>query len=98
MKFLATIVVMLAAGAFALPNGASVNEVSSVDSTAGELTTLTKADICPPPENCYYDGTAPFCAGACPTGYQDCGRSPTGCGASCITGIKVFCCRGSCPN
>jgi len=89
---------MLAAGAFALPNSASVNEVSSVDSTAGELTTLNKADFCPPPENCYYDGTAPFCAGACPTGYQDCGRSSTGCGASCVTGIKIFCCRGSCPN
>lgn len=89
---------MFAAGAFALPNGASVNEISGVDRATGELTTSTKTDICPPPENCFYDGTAPFCAGACPTGYQECNRSGSGCGASCVTGWKILCCRGSCPN
>ena len=97
MKVLATIVTLFAAGVFSIPNGASVNEVSGVGNTADGLITLAKADVCPPPNDCYYDGTAPFCAGACPTGYQDCGRSGTGCGASCVTGLKVFCCRGPCP-
>ncbi|OCL13495.1 hypothetical protein AOQ84DRAFT_372126 [Glonium stellatum] len=48
--------------------------------------------------DCYWDGTAPFCAGGCPQDYSDCGRSTYGDGAACWTGIKVYCCRGSCPD
>ncbi|KAI0665293.1 hypothetical protein C8Q70DRAFT_44250 [Cubamyces menziesii] len=42
---------------------------------------------------CYWDGVAPFCNGACPYGYIDCGRSYRGDGRRCVTGIKVWCCR-----
>jgi hypothetical protein len=43
-------------------------------------------------------GTAPFCAGSCPSGWQElqrlscCGsNSAPGCGACCWTGNKVLC-------
>ncbi|KAI0332544.1 hypothetical protein GY45DRAFT_1335441 [Cubamyces sp. BRFM 1775] len=49
----------------------------------------TALDVSP----CYWDGTAPFCAGSCPAGYVDCGRDACGDGACCWTGIKVYCCR-----
>ncbi|KAI0332543.1 hypothetical protein GY45DRAFT_454758 [Cubamyces sp. BRFM 1775] len=42
---------------------------------------------------CYWDGVAPFCNGACPYGYVDCGRDYCGDGFCCVTGIKVWCCR-----
>ncbi|KAF4623302.1 hypothetical protein D9613_002397 [Agrocybe pediades] len=47
----------------------------------------------PAPPNCYWDGTAPFCAGACPNGYTEEIRDPYGNGACCWTGLKVLCCR-----
>lgn len=46
--------------------------------------------------NCYWDGTAPFCAGSCPSGYNDCGTSSCGDGACCMTGYKKYCCLGAC--
>jgi hypothetical protein len=42
---------------------------------------------------CYWDGTAPFCAGACPAGYTAQRRDSCGDGACCITGYKVYCCK-----
>ena len=42
---------------------------------------------------CYWDGTAPFCAGACPPGYQEQMRNSCGDGACCWTGYKVYCCK-----
>jgi hypothetical protein len=42
---------------------------------------------------CYWDGTAPFCAGGCPPGYAERGRSSCGDGACCWTGYKVYCCK-----
>jgi hypothetical protein len=48
--------------------------------------------------SCYWEGTAPFCDGSCSKGYNECGRSETGDGASCVTGSKAFCCTKSCPN
>jgi len=42
-------------------------------------------------------GTAPFCGGFCPTGWQDirhstcCGVVDPGCGACCWTGSKALC-------
>ncbi|KAI0520889.1 hypothetical protein F5B22DRAFT_644630 [Xylaria bambusicola] len=51
-----------------------------------------------PDATCYWDGTSPFCAGSCPTGYEDCATSGCGDGACCWTGYKKFCCRGGCPD
>jgi len=42
-------------------------------------------------------GTAPFCSGSCPSGWQQvkrtncCGNSDPGCGACCWTGTKALC-------
>uniref|UniRef100_A0A8H7Y0L7 Uncharacterized protein n=1 Tax=Psilocybe cubensis TaxID=181762 RepID=A0A8H7Y0L7_PSICU len=46
----------------------------------------------PAPPGCYWDGTAPFCAGFCPTGYSQQGRGSCGDGACCWTGYKYLCC------
>ena len=51
-----------------------------------------------PPEGlaagaCYWDGTAPFCAGGCPQGYTEKKRNSCGDGACCVTGYKVYCCK-----
>ncbi|KAI0105066.1 hypothetical protein GGR51DRAFT_560671 [Nemania sp. FL0031] len=48
--------------------------------------------------DCYWDGTAPFCAGSCPGGYEECGTSSCGDGACCWTGYKKYCCLGKCPE
>ncbi|KAF8914378.1 hypothetical protein CPB84DRAFT_1759111 [Gymnopilus junonius] len=45
------------------------------------------------PPGCYWDGTAPFCAGSCPTGYTEEGRGSCGDGACCWTGYKFLCCK-----
>lgn len=55
----------------------------------------TTGDITP--ADCYWDGTAPFCAGACGPGYQECGRSADGGGRTCVKGTKAMCCSQSCP-
>lgn len=47
----------------------------------------------PAPEGCYWDGTAPFCAGSCPNGYTESGRGSCGDGACCWTGYKFLCCK-----
>jgi hypothetical protein len=47
----------------------------------------------PAPQGCYWDGTAPFCAGFCPRGYEEENRGSCGDGACCITGYKVLCCK-----
>ncbi|KDR84156.1 hypothetical protein GALMADRAFT_133512 [Galerina marginata CBS 339.88] len=47
----------------------------------------------PAPPDCYWDGTAPFCVGFCPTGYYEENRGYCGDGACCWTGIKSLCCR-----
>lgn len=49
----------------------------------------------PAPPGCYWDGTAPFCAGSCPPGYTEELRGSCGDGACCWTGYKVLCCRVS---
>ncbi|KAG0707392.1 hypothetical protein DFH29DRAFT_897208 [Suillus ampliporus] len=46
--------------------------------------------------NCYWSGTAPFCAGNCQD-KTECGTSACGDGACCITGYKKYCCYGACP-
>ncbi|KAI3322303.1 hypothetical protein HD806DRAFT_536768 [Xylariaceae sp. AK1471] len=47
----------------------------------------------PAPAGCYWDGTAPFCAGSCPPGYTEENRGSCGDGACCWTGYKVLCCK-----
>ncbi|KAG1735432.1 hypothetical protein EDB19DRAFT_1103603 [Suillus lakei] len=50
--------------------------------------------------DCFWSGTAPFCAGSCegsPT--VECATSSCGDGACCWTGYKKYCCYGgSCPS
>lgn len=65
-----------------------------VDSVPQEL--VLQSDVAT--VSCYWDGTSPFCAGGCPQGYNDCGRSTSGDGATCWTGYKVHCCNGACPS
>lgn len=45
-----------------------------------------------PPPGCHWEGTAPFCAGSCTTGYIEKDRGGCGDGACCVTGIKTLCC------
>ena len=47
----------------------------------------------------YWDGTAPFCDGSCPSGCRTVGRSNCGNGACCWTGSKALCqcCGGAGP-
>uniref|UniRef100_A0A8H8CK41 Uncharacterized protein n=1 Tax=Psilocybe cubensis TaxID=181762 RepID=A0A8H8CK41_PSICU len=47
----------------------------------------------PAPPGCYWDGTAPFCAGSCPPGYTERNRGSCGDGACCWTGYKFLCCK-----
>lgn len=49
-------------------------------------------------QSCYWDGTSPFCAGGCPSGYSDCATNGCGDGACCVTGYKKYCCRGGCSR
>ncbi|KAI0327673.1 hypothetical protein GY45DRAFT_1372990 [Cubamyces sp. BRFM 1775] len=78
-----------------LATGIKAAVVESADATVTSLTagsgpsTDGALDVSP----CYWDGTAPFCAGGCSDGYVDCGRDSCGNGACCVTGIKVYCCR-----
>lgn len=39
--------------------------------------------------NCYWDGTRPFCAGSCRSGFVVRQRE----GSSCVTGSRVYCCE-----
>ena len=52
------------------------------------------------PSPCRWDGTAPFCAGQCQPGEKQVAQGQydrtdlaPGFGASCVTGIKVRCCK-----
>ena len=49
-------------------------------------------------QNCYWSGTAPFCAGGCSVGESTCGYNPCGDGKCCATGVKAYCCTGACPD
>ncbi|KAK0642771.1 hypothetical protein DIS24_g8712 [Lasiodiplodia hormozganensis] len=48
--------------------------------------------------HCFWSGTSPFCAGSCPSNYEDCRTDSCGDGACCWTGYKKYCCQGGCPN
>ncbi|KAF8914369.1 hypothetical protein CPB84DRAFT_1841081 [Gymnopilus junonius] len=45
--------------------------------------------------NCYWDGTAVFCAGSCPKGYSEEDRNSCGDGACSWTGYKSLCCKNT---
>ena len=70
-------------------NAVAVDNVEGSDVTPFKGADLDSLAVNP----CYWDGTAPFCAGSCDDGYVDCGRNSCGDGACCVTGIKVYCCR-----
>ena len=56
---------------------------------------------CPPEQDlkCEWFGTAPFCeVFECPYGWSQHGRSVTGDGARCSTGLKINCCRLADPD
>merc|ERR550519_1049521 len=61
-----------------------------VRGTGGSTNTFTRNMIpgtekgegsCDPNGVCYWDGTAPFCSGSCPIGYEECGRDDCGNGS-----------------
>ena len=59
--------------------------------------TGTKALCCSTPgRTCRWDGTAPFCDGACQAGETQAEPPPgSSSGSSCWTGSKVYCCRST---
>lgn len=44
---------------------------------------------------CKWEGKAPFCNGQCQPGWVKTGKSKTGGGKKCMTGMKVRCCQAS---
>ncbi|KAF5544861.1 hypothetical protein FNAPI_9300 [Fusarium napiforme] len=42
---------------------------------------------------CRWEGTAPYCAGECESGWSERGRSQCGDGNCCWTGSKALCCE-----
>ncbi|KAF2146168.1 uncharacterized protein K452DRAFT_294769 [Aplosporella prunicola CBS 121167] len=48
--------------------------------------------------HCYWAGTAPFCDGKCPHGYNECRTHGCGDGSCCVYGWKKYCCQNqACP-
>ncbi|KAI0895551.1 hypothetical protein F4806DRAFT_497120 [Annulohypoxylon nitens] len=70
--------------------------VAKALSTGSSILTSNQQDVAS--SSCFWSGTAPFCAGFCESGYEDCGTSSCGDGACCWTGYKKYCCRGGCPE
>ncbi|KAF8961843.1 hypothetical protein BDZ97DRAFT_1827399 [Flammula alnicola] len=66
--------------------GTNTNNTLAANVTEGANNTLAAAP------SCYWDGTAPFCAGHCGDPYVERGRDSCGDGACCWTGYKVYCC------
>ena len=98
MKFFIVFAALFATVAIASPTDAAAaapaDESAAIKyllntSPAGHMA----AEDGPPPPGCYWDGTAPFCAGSCPTGYTEKERGSCGDGACCWTGYKVLCCK-----
>ena len=101
MKFFVVIAAALATVTLAAP----AEDTKAVTNTAADQSAALKylltntpaghqaAEDGPAPPGCYWDGTAPFCAGSCPTGYTEEGRGFCGDGACCWTGYKFLCCR-----
>ncbi|GMF69767.1 unnamed protein product [Aspergillus oryzae] len=56
----------------------------------------TETDPIPAQGNCFWSGTAPFCAGSCDNAtHWECATSSCGDGACCWTGTKRHCCHKS---
>uniref|UniRef100_T1JMR0 Granulins domain-containing protein n=1 Tax=Strigamia maritima TaxID=126957 RepID=T1JMR0_STRMM len=51
-------------------------------------------------EDCYWDGTAPWCDGKCPSTFTECKDDPCGDGECCQWGLKACCCSDPelCPE
>ncbi|KAI9731522.1 MAG: hypothetical protein M1834_004642 [Cirrosporium novae-zelandiae] len=72
--------------------------VIDIHFTSNDDLTLQSGGASSITRECYWDGTSPFCAGQCPSGYVACGKNSQGDGAECLTGFKMFCCKGSCTG
>jgi hypothetical protein len=70
---------------------ASLHEDETVEEASLEAESL-ESDGTAQPEQCFWDGTAPFCEGRCPVGYKVVQMSECGDGRCCWTGWKVLCC------
>jgi len=92
MKLAVIYAIATASMAYAAPSeeGASLK-------LAGNIPQTTSGNLIPhdgpAPEGCYWDGTAPFCAGSCPNGYTESNKGSCGDGACCWTGYKSLCCK-----
>ena len=102
MKFFVVLAAVFATVAIASPADATAaaTDAKAADQSAALKYLLTNSppghqaeEDGPAPEGCYWDGTAPFCAGSCPRGYTEKGRGSCGDGACCWTGYKVLCCK-----
>ena len=108
MKFLIVLTALFATVAIASPTVAIASSADASASTAPAATDESAAikyllthppaghkvaEDGPAPDGCYWDGTAPFCAGSCPPGYEERTRGGCGDGACCITGYKFLCCK-----
>ena len=73
--------------------------ILGLDLTDGQVN-LHEAAFSTTADNCYWDGTSPFCGGSCNTdeGYIACKTDGCGPGACCVTGYKKYCCKDACPT
>ena len=98
MKFLVVLAALFATVAIASPTDAPA--AAPADESAATKYLLTHSPVGhkvaedgPAPDGCYWDGTAPFCAGSCPSAYVERTRGGCGDGACCWTGEKTLCCK-----
>ncbi|PFH62173.1 hypothetical protein XA68_14842 [Ophiocordyceps unilateralis] len=59
--------------------------------TAASPAEMSSAQVAAPDAGCYWSGTAPFCAGHCPSPYVECKQEKQ----NCWTGHKSRCCNPS---
>jgi hypothetical protein len=75
----------------ACPGGMS-REHSNNDPTRDYCCPAVATHPYKPHGNCFWTGTAPFCKGRCPAGFEAIRKNINGDGAVCVTGLKAYCC------
>ncbi|KAL0947316.1 hypothetical protein HGRIS_013435 [Hohenbuehelia grisea] len=80
-------------GAMLIANSVAVPAASNAVNAPAASHAVDGSAAASTPDGCYWDGTAPFCAGSCPPGYTEENRGSCGDGACCWTGYKVYCCK-----
>ncbi|KAI0662066.1 hypothetical protein C8Q70DRAFT_624973 [Cubamyces menziesii] len=95
MKFVLAAILSLAtlvAETAAAPGAASPSDANPTGNTTSEVYRTPQEFVVA--INCFWFGTAPFCAGECPPDYRfAAGPSEKGDGVRCTTGLKVYCCE-----